>query len=501
MKRRVRARLSCDKRIGADVRIADRIRLARAVFSEAEGLTFVKRLDIAAHAPKKVSGWGSMFSMAYLACELVKARSAGSLPVAVYRHGDKGRSKLREHPLTKLLSGMANEFSTGRDLIHWAWIYRDTFGTAYIYVEYRRGLPCALYPVLSTVRPDYDRSRPEGERMRYVVYEGDDYVPAGTYRPHQIIAFKTPISKDGGMTGESLANYAASEIGLSIDLEEYYSKMLHNGQHAPGHIELPENVKPGDEKLQESLRSAIESKQGIANAGKTPIFWRGAKYVQHAMTMKDASLVEQQLWVLQQVCRATSVPPQKVGDNSRSTYTNTEQSRIEFATDTMAPELAAFESAFQPVLDSIKEEGAYLHFEIDGMMRGDKASQGQYYQLMRYSGIMNGNEIRALEEMNSVPGLDSFLVPANYALMDPDGSIRAVTQGAEPAIGAMSLAPFVADAEERVRAFAEGNDDPEAVRRFAVSVLLPIAKAHAELRSPYNLESETERIINAANSQ
>lgn len=398
-----------------------------------KSLGWVPSLDSDPCQATRLSGYSALYSMAYLACEQSKARSLGSLPVSVYERSPDGRTQLYDHPLTGLLAGMANEAMSGQDLLHWASLRRDTFGNAYIYVEWRRGEPVALWPVYATVTPEWNKHAPVGKRLTYLVAAGDDFVPSGRYFSDEIVNVKTSVTKNG-YEGVSLAKMAASEVGLSVDLESFYSAMLTNGNHQLGHVEVPDGrTTPED---LESLKRAIEAKRGIAEAGKAPIFSHGAKWVTTQQTMKDASLIEQQTWVLQQVCRATCVPPQKIYDATSQTYNNGETSRIDYATDTVSPEAVAIQKAFVPVLRSMGSASTYLHFNLGGLMRGDKKSQSSYYREMVYLGAMTRNDVREKEEMNPLPGLDKPMVALNYGLVEEDGSVTVLSKDAtEPSDG------------------------------------------------------------------
>lgn len=397
------------------------------------GLGWVPSLDPPPYRETRLSGYAALYSMAYLACEQSKARALGSLPVSVYERGDKGRKQLHDHPLTGLLAGMANEAMSGQDLLHWSSLRRDTFGNAYVYVEWRRGVPVALWPVYSTVTPEWNKHAPVGKRLTYLVAAGDDFVPPGRYFTDEVVNIKTSVTKNG-YEGVSLAETAASEVGLSVDLERFYSSMLRNGNHQLGHVEVPDGRTTPDDL--ESLKRAIEAKRGVSEAGKAPIFSHGAKWVTTQQTMKDASLIEQQTWVLQQVCRALTVPPQKIYDATNQTYNNGETARIDYATDTVSPEAVAIAKAFIPVLQSMGSRGAYLHFNLGGLMRGDKKSQSSYYREMVYLGAMTRNDVREKEEMNPLPGLDKPMVALNYGLVEADGSVTVLSKdGKEPADG------------------------------------------------------------------
>lgn len=384
------------------------------------------------------SGYGALYSAAYVACEQTKARSFGALPVAVYRKDGQRREEVAGHPLARLLAGQANDLMTGRDLRHWLRLRCDTMGDAYVYVEWRRGEPVALWPVCAPVGIDFDRTAPPGRRVRLSV-KGDTrlggssavMVPSGTYFAEEVLHFRSPITKDG-VFGQSMAQLAAQDVGLSIDLERFYSALLENGNHHLGHVEIPEGrVTP---EARDSIERAIEAKSGIGRAGKAPIFGYGAKWVTNQQTMRDASVIEQQQWVLEQVCRVCNVPPTKVYDYKGESYNSSESARIDYAADTVAPDAADAEAVFDAVLQAMGGEDLYLKFDLNGLQRGDMAARGKFYREMVYMGAMTRQEVRAKEELNPVDGLDKPLVPCNYGVLEPDGSVT-VLSGDQPADG------------------------------------------------------------------
>lgn len=367
------------------------------------------------------AGYGALMSVDFAACVQTKARSMASLPFTVVQERGDGRRNLPSHPLSRLLNGMANEEMSVTTLMDWTVLRRDTFGNAYWWVEWEQGRPVAIWPITASVMHSFDSKAPEGYRTRYTVADGDAHVPAGTYFSSEVVNIHTHVTKDG-IKGVSLAELAAEQIGLSVDLERFYSSMLHNGNHQLGHVELPEGrMRPED---LEALRNAVDAKAGIREAGHAPIFGYGAKWVTDQQTMKDASVIEQQRWVLQQVCRACNVPPWKVYEDEGATYNGGQQMRIDYVTDTIVPDVRQMEMALQPVLDACFNRSCHAKFRTNGLMRGDDASRTQYYRELAYLGSITREDIRDLEDMEPIEGIEKPLFPLNYGTVNADGSVN-----------------------------------------------------------------------------
>lgn len=363
------------------------------------------------------TGYGALMSVDYAACEQTKARSLASLPVSVVRTG-RSREKV-DHPVARLLNGMANEEMTGSDLLNWHRLRCDTFGNAYWRIEWHRSEIVAIWPMTGSVMHRFEPGNPRGRRTVYD-YGGDDYTRPGRYFADEVVNVKTHITKDG-MTGISLAKLAAEQIGLSVDLERFYKTMLHNGNHHFGHVEVDKTTLP--DKAMDDLRAAVSAKSGVENAGKAPIFAYGAKWVNDGQTMKDASLVEQQQWILHQVCRATNVPPWKVYSQEGVTYSGSQQANIDYVTETIVPDVRAIEKAFAPIFLARGEGDLQLKLDVRGLMRGDDAARSTYYREMAYSGIYTRADVRELEDMPPIEGLEKPLFPMNYGTVEEDGSV------------------------------------------------------------------------------
>lgn len=383
--------------------------------------------------PINAQGYGALMSVDYAACEQTKCRSLASLPAFVVRSG-RGREKV-DHPLARLLNGMANEEMTGSDLLSWLRLRCDTFGNAYLRVEWWKGRVVAIWPMTGSVMHRFEPKNLPGRRT---VYDcgGDKYTKPGRYFSDEVVSVKTHITKDG-VNGVSLAKVAAEQIGLSVDLERFYQSMLKNGNHFLGHVEIDKTSLP--DKALNDLRAALDAKSGVDVAGKAPIFAYGAKWVNDGQSMKDASLIEQQQWILTQVCRATNVPPWKVYSQEGLTYAGSQQANIDYVTDCIVPDVRAIEKAFVPIFLARNEHDLQLKLDVRGLMRGDDAARSQYYREMVYSGTYTRADVREMEDMPPIEGLDKPLFPLNYGAVEGDGSVTVYGKDSkEPADGSQT---------------------------------------------------------------
>lgn len=438
------------------------------------------------HDIEKRSCW---YSNAYLACELAKARPLGTLPVGVYRRTKNGRDELPDHPLSRLLNGRWNPFVTSSEGLRWLVMTRDTLGAAYVRVEYGSdGRPTALWPLKGRVEPYWvERTR----RAYWSVVDGDTFTRPGTYQPWEVLCVKSPVALDRGIEGVSLAKLSAANIGLSVDLERFYDRLISNGNHFPGYLQTDQKLEQGDI---DRLASDLKGTAGVMEAGRVRVFDKGLTYHSVGMTMADMSLIEQQTWVLQQTCRVLSVPPQEVYDLSHATYSNVEQGAIQFAKNTLLPEVHDIENALNCLLDAMGERGCYVKFDMSGLMRGDYASRMEGYRTGVYAGFFTRNDVRRWEDLPALPGLDGPLQPTAYVAIGEDGMpTQAVERNPGPPVDPQGGDPIVEDMRRRVRERFASNGVTDKTKAFAASVFGPYATACALAGIVFDTEGEIER--------
>ena len=432
---------------------------------------------------RKLNAMAAMTSEAYISCELAKMRPIASLPVAVYRKRDGVREEV-DHPLNEILAGRWNPFTTSMQGIRWLIFRRDTFGNAYVRVEWRGNVPVAFWQINCPVKVYQTSGRPV-----YEVSGGDDFTPAGYYLDYEILAFKAAVSRDG-LEGCSIVEIASHSLGLSIDIEEYYSAVLHNGSHFGGYLETDNDLTLDEKK---EIAESLKGSSGILEAGKVRVFDKGLKYRQVQQTMGELNLIEQERWVLQRMCGVTSVPPQEVFELSNNTYSNAEQGAISFIQKTIMPEVADLERVLQQVLDFSGRPDCYVKFSVAGLLRGDFETQQRGYQIGVFTGYYTRADVRAWEDMKPIPGLEKPIIPVNYAIIDEDGN--AVTVGNENPADAMAL--LIGDAKQRIANRIRRDGDTEGVRKYATDALTPIANACILARVPFDIEATIQEVFDA----
>lgn len=431
---------------------------------------FYGALSVVSSSGVRVNKDSALRSTAFLACLIVRSETHSALPVDVFRKEGRNRFPADDDPVSKLFSFAPNDLMNSGEFWRWEDLREDISGNAYARVVWRGYDPVEIWPLFGDApRLVWDKAT---KRAVYA-YRGDDITPADVYPARDILHFKGPVLKTP-LEGASLVDLASESIGVSIASEQFFARLLGNGNHFPGWLETDTQLKPDDIA---ALSTQLRGFAGVVQAGVMRIFDRGLKYKSNPMTIKDADLTAQMRWQLQQICSIMRVPMAMVQDLTNGTYTNSEQQDLWLAKHTITPMCVNKERVIRHKLFDRKPDH-YMRFNMSGLLRGDYETRAKAESTLVNASIMIPNEARALEDMNPVPGLDAPLRALNYGTVSPDGSVAPAKEPAPADV----LRPIVHDALTCIRRRHEADekrgrsiDDTIA---FAAEKLEPIVQAH-----------------------
>lgn len=454
------------------------------------------QLDLLDKIPPKsrIERYGALLSNDFLACETVKARAVRSLPVSVLMRVENGRVPDDGHWLAPVLH-RPNSMMAWGDLIAWAMIRRDVFGTAYIRVvrDPIRGTARELRPVLAAVGYSFDRATGTATYSAGRDYFNDPW----TCREDDLVVLKTDVSEDGGVTGRSIVEMAANDIGLSVDLVNFYRTLVENGNFFQGWLETDNQLSPDDVK---AVRESLDATRGPENAGSIRVFDRGLKYHDVSIALDGMDIVAQERFVLEKVCRACHVDMHHVFADDKASATSASGADIDFVKNTVVPDVTAIEQAFQPVLDRAaslggSDSGYRLKFNVNGLLRGDFRTRMEGFRIGVYAGIFTRAWCATQEDIPWLPGQDRLLQPTAYYVLDEDGmpqlpdAATAGTSGQSDGVSGIEeraaadslrrLQPVIADARRRIEKRARADGDCDRTRDFAAQVMAPVELAAA----------------------
>lgn len=347
---------------------------------------------------------------AVIRCVDVVAKTMASLPLHLYKQDGNGRIKAERHRIYKLLLRLPNPETTAYEFWHmyifnllltqgaYARVKRDQNG----FIESLWNIPTA------NVRP-YRNARTGERYIEVITPDGKDILYDGYY-------MHTPGLRlfDANSAEDPIA-IAADVLGLSMALHGYAKDYFENGANLGGILEVSESL--SDEAYAKLQESWAKTYQGVTNQHKTAILEGGAKYVSAGKNPEESQALESRKFEVIEICRIFGVPPHKVFELDRATFSNIEQQNIEYVQESISPMAVRLEQTiYKDLLTAPEQNRFFAKFNVNALLRGDIAARTTYYHNARNDGWMNANDIRALEDLNPIPpeeGGDDFLINGN----------------------------------------------------------------------------------------
>lgn len=370
-----------------------------------------------------VNEQSALHMVAVWACVRVIAETVGSLPFPVYRRMGRGRERVYDHQVYRLLNRQPNPETTPMVFREAITAHALTWGMGYIYVVRHpyTGEAESLWMLLP------DRTFPvRSQKDRSLSYQTT--LPDGrqTLLPSRDVVPIVGLGYDG-VTGYSPIRMGMEAIGAGLAAEEFANRFYSQGAHIGGIVEIPGRLnESAQERLSESIK---ETHQGLGRSHLMMLLEEGVKYHQIGIPPDEAQFLETRKFQAEEIARLYRVPPHKIGLMDRSTHSNIEQQAIEWSTDTILPWCRRWE---QPVnirlFDEREQRELYAEHNMDGIMRGDIKSRYEAYSVGRQWGWLSANDVREKENMNPIDGGDMYMVPLN---MIPSSGLPETLKGGE----------------------------------------------------------------------
>jgi HK97 family phage portal protein len=340
------------------------------------------------------------------ACLSVLAGTIAALPLVTYRRQADG-AKVRDdrHPIAALLHHAPSEGVTAYELRYsLTWdlcLHRNAFAEL---IDGRRG----VIDQIVRIAPEHVWIVKDGASWFYEVRrEGE---PVRRLSRERVMHMRAPPIAGDGILGRSLIVDGRRVFTRALALQDYATRFFENDATPSGIILLP-----GTWKSAEEARLFREKwmRQFTGKGRHGPAVLDGnAKFESVPIQHDKAQFLETYKEVALQILRLWRMPPHKIGNLERATFSNIEQQSIEFVSDTLMPWIVCWEQSIRRDL-LLAPEAYVVEHNVAGLLRGDLAARYSSYAIGRQWGWLSVNDIRRLENMNPVPAGDGYLQPLN----------------------------------------------------------------------------------------
>lgn len=372
-----------------------------------------------------LKGKNALREATVFACIRILADAVGKLPLKIYQDKN-GKQSAAGHYLTPLLKIRPNPWMSSRDFFKAMEVQRNVYGNAYAWLDIKTRGPDAgkvsgIYPLDSTkveIWVDDVGLLPGKGKMWYIYRDnkGKEY----KIKPDEMLHFKS-LTFDGivGMTPLEQLKSTVENAGAA---SQFLNNSFKTGMQTKGIIHYVGDL---DSKAEKTFREKFEQmSSGLKNANRVALLPIGYQYQPLSLKLTDAQFLENTELTIRQIAAAFGVKMHQLNELTRATHTNVEHQQREFYIDTLMDILTGYEQelSYKLFTEQELEDGYYIKFNVNAILRADPKTRYEGYQKAIQSGFMTPNEVRALEELEPLPGGDQLLINGNMLPIEMAGS-------------------------------------------------------------------------------
>lgn len=352
------------------------------------------------------------FAPVFCAINLISGATS-TLPLRLFVKKNKKRTVATEKTSNKVMNYRWNQYMTaqiGREVMI---AHILAWGNGYAEKVYNKmGDLVELWPIPpNRVMPEMY----EGE-LTYRIKVGSEEI-----RLKRDKILHIPGLGFDGFTGYSVISLARQSIGLGMAMEEFGARFFGSGTHPGVVVTHPNKLSP---QAHANLTGSLDKGfQGLGKSHRLLFLEEGMKLEKLGIPPEDAQFLESRQHQIPEIARWFNLPPHKLKDLTKSSFSNIESEQISFVTESILPWLIRLETNYNMQLLSEREQdqGYYFKHNVAGLLRGDATSRGEFYSKLFNIGVVSINDIRELEDWDPVDGGDIHLVPLNMIPLDQVG--------------------------------------------------------------------------------
>lgn len=322
----------------------------------------------------------------------VLAQDVGRAPLKLRVRDSVGEwHDATEHPLWEVLHDLPNPEMTASEFR--STMQRSLLAHEVAYAEIVRsasGQVVALWPLDSS---RMTVSRDELNVKRYH-YKTDTRVLQWTFNPD-----RPPILE---LRHPSPIHRCRDLIGLAMALDTYAAKYFANGSRLSGILSAPGSLKP---EQRQGIKDAFDQMhKGANNAHKVGVFEGGLEFKPLTIPNNEAQFNETRKQIRTMIAGAFRVPPHKIGDLERATFSNIEAQDRDYVNASLSPFLVLWEQSIRrDLLTTRQYPRCQAIFDREALIESDSQSRSVALSIGRQNGWWSVNDVRRKLHENPVP--------------------------------------------------------------------------------------------------
>ncbi len=198
------------------------------------------------------------------------------------------------------------------------------------------------------------------------------------------------LNVPGRLRGLGPISAAREEIDAAQLARDYKARFFTDGSNLKGYLRTSENI------TQEAAQQAKASWKASGEAGDIKVVGKNLEYVPLSLKPADLQFLETQKFDTTQIARLPGIPASimlAAVDGSNLTYSNIEQSWIEFADYT----LAAYTGEIEEIFNRLLPRGRTAKFDWDSSQRANMSDRYTAYKTAIEAGFLTVDDVRRKE--------------------------------------------------------------------------------------------------------
>jgi len=352
-----------------------------------------------------VSPQQAMQISTWFSCARKIAQTVATLPVSIYRrlpNGDK--EALSDHHIYGLLHDSPNADQTAVEFWEGRLLGVATGGNGFA----EKAFVGDRLVSLNRMPADTFVERQTDGALRYKFYDRGKEETLPEEKVFHIRGF------GDGDVGLSPVEFARQSLGLAIATEKAAGQLFAKGMRMKGFFTVPNDGTLSQDQ-REQIRDALKGNYNGSAAPMVGVLEAGVDFKTVTMSSRDAELILNRKWNVEDICRWFDIPPILIGhaqEGQTMWGSGVEQILLGWLMTGLRPYLVRTEQAIKKRLISAEDraKGIFAEFAVEGMLRADSAGRAEYLSKKVQNGALTPNQWRRLDNDPPMPGGDQLLV-------------------------------------------------------------------------------------------
>jgi len=227
-----------------------------------------------------------------------------------------------------------------------------------------------------------------------------------------------PGMSSDGTVGHDVLRVQAEALGIAAASDEYAARSF-NGSHLRAYLSLPQPLTQTQaDDLLDEWRSFHS---GVTNADGFGVLGNGAEYKTISLTPEQVQLLETRTFNVGEIARILRIPPHKLYELSRATFSNIEHQGIEAVVDSVRPWVERIETAinFDEELSGSPRARMFIEANLEGLLRGDSGARAEFYNKGIAGGWLMPQTAAQKENLPAPDELAYYQRPLNVSVIRP----------------------------------------------------------------------------------